>query len=129
MLDVLDGASGMLTDLILVDVVQSGLYANTTSLTPEFETQLRYLWTASAIGTMWSTENTYIVASDVSEDGCKADSRGHPSLKACLEEYPDKVFYTFFKTIGCEGINDRALIVVPPVTRCSRKRPTLPSQT
>lgn len=114
MFSVLDGSDGMIAGMTLVDVVQSGLYANTTSLTPDFETQLCYLWTASAIGTMWSTENTYIVASDVSDGGCKADSRGHPSLKACLEEYADKVFYTFSKTNAREGINDRALMRGPP---------------
>lgn len=114
MLNVLDETEGMIANLTIVDIVQSGLYANTTSLTPEFETQLRYLWTASAIGTMWSTENNYIVASDVSDGGCKADSRGHPSLKACLDEYPDKVFYTFFKTNARGGIYDRALMRGPP---------------
>jgi hypothetical protein len=114
MLSVLEGSNGMIAEMTIVDVVQSRLYANTTSLTPDFETQLRYLWTASAIGTMWSTENTYIIASDVGDGGCEADGRGHPSLKACLSEYPDKVFYTFFETNAREGINDRALMRGPP---------------
>ncbi|KAG9513442.1 hypothetical protein KCV07_g8802, partial [Aureobasidium melanogenum] len=114
MLSVLNGTNGIIANMTLVDIVQSGLYTTTTELTPEYETQLHNLWTASAIGSIWGTEQSYIVASDVSDGGCKADSRGHPSLKACLDEYPDKVFYVFFKTKAREGMSGRALMRGPP---------------
>lgn len=78
MLSLLNGTEGV-TNLTLVDIVQSGRYANTTDILPLFRDQLRNLWTASAISTIWSTEHSYIVASDVGNGGCKGDHRGPPS--------------------------------------------------
>jgi hypothetical protein len=101
---VMEGKVDPTSDISLTSMVKSGKFINAVPLLPEYEVQLKQLWTASMIATIWSAEGTYIVASDVSgSGGCKADRRGLQVLKACLSEYPDKVFYTFFKTAAREN--------------------------
>ncbi|THV83707.1 hypothetical protein D6D29_03681, partial [Aureobasidium pullulans] len=113
MISLLNGTDGV-TNMTLVDIVRSGRYANTTEIVPAFRDQLRALWTASAISTIWSTEHSYIVASDVSSGGCESDRRGPQALKSCVVAYPNKVFYTYFKSNCREGIQGQALLRGPP---------------
>ncbi|KAH0335552.1 hypothetical protein KCU81_g8954, partial [Aureobasidium melanogenum] len=114
MLALLKGDIGGAKDYALVDIVEGGRYANTTELVPEYRDQLRYMWTASAISSMWSVENSYIVVSDVSSGSCKSDHRGPQILKSCLGEYPTKVFYTYFLSRCREGIKGKPLVRGPP---------------
>ncbi|KAG9664009.1 hypothetical protein KCU64_g957, partial [Aureobasidium melanogenum] len=96
MLALLQGKVGGTKDYALVDIVQGGRYTNTTEILPLYRDQLRNMWTASAISTMWSVENSYIVVSDVSS------------------EYPTKVFYTYFLSRCREGIKGKPLVRGPP---------------
>lgn len=114
MVSLLNGTEGITGNLTLVDIVRRGQYANTTEILPSFRDELRSLWTASAISTIWSTEHSYIVASDVGNGGCKGDHRGPQALKSCLDAYPNKVFYTYFKSNCREGIAGRPLLRGPP---------------
>ncbi|KAG9668588.1 hypothetical protein KCU99_g7677, partial [Aureobasidium melanogenum] len=114
MLALLKGGIGGTKDYALVDIVQGGRYTNTTEILPSYRDQLQYMWTASAISTMWSVENSYIVVSDVSSGSCKSDHRGPQILKSCLEEYPTKVFYTFFLSRCREGLKGKPLVRGPP---------------
>lgn len=114
MLALLEGKVGVSKDFGLVDIVQGGRYANTSEMLPSYRDELRYMWTASAVSTIWSMEHSYIVVSDVSSGSCKSDHRGPQILKSCLEEYPTKVFYTYFLSRCREGINKMPLIRGPP---------------
>ncbi|KAH0349688.1 hypothetical protein KCU83_g5437, partial [Aureobasidium melanogenum] len=114
MLALLQGKVGGTKDYALVDIVQGGRYTNTTEILPLYRDQLRNMWTASAISTMWSVENSYIVVSDVSSGSCKSDHRGPEILKSCLKEYPTKVFCTYFLSRCREGIKGKPLVRGPP---------------
>ncbi|KAI5265599.1 hypothetical protein E4T47_08503 [Aureobasidium subglaciale] len=114
MISLLQGYEGMTPNFTLVDMVQRGHYANVSSFTPNYRDQLRNMWFASAIGTIWSTEHSYIIVSDVKNGGCKGDHRGPKILKTCLEEFPTKVFYTYFKSNCREGLKGKPLIRGPP---------------
>ncbi|KAG9696501.1 hypothetical protein KCU95_g3579, partial [Aureobasidium melanogenum] len=114
MLELLKGEVGVTKDYTLVEIVQGGRYANTSEVLPSYRDELRYMWTASAISSIWSMEHSYIVASDVSSGSCKSDHRGPQILKSCLEEYPTKVFYTYFLSRCREGIKGKPLVRGPP---------------
>ncbi|KAI4741972.1 hypothetical protein E4T50_07599 [Aureobasidium sp. EXF-12298] len=114
MLVLLGGKVGVSKDYTLVDIVQGGQYVNTTEILPSYRDELRYMWTASAISTIWSMEHSYIVASDVSSGSCKSDHRGPQILKSCLSEYPTKVFYTYFLSRCREGSSGKPLVRGPP---------------
>ncbi|KAK6002952.1 hypothetical protein QM012_000797 [Aureobasidium pullulans] len=114
MLVLLQGKVGVSKDFTLVDIVQGGQYVNTTEILPSYRDELRNMWTASAISTIWSLEHSYIVASDVSSGTCKSDHRGPQILKSCLEEYPTKVFYTYFLSRCREGLRGKPLVRGPP---------------
>lgn len=114
MLSLLKGEVGATKDYTLVEIVQGGRYANTTEILPSYRDELHHMWTASAISNIWSMEHSYIVVSDVSSGSCKSDHRGPQILKSCLEEYPTKVFYTYFLSRCREGIKGKPLVRGPP---------------
>ncbi|KAI4722614.1 hypothetical protein E4T48_01066 [Aureobasidium sp. EXF-10727] len=114
MLSILSGNESLVQNSTLVDLVTKGQFANTTEILASYRDELKNMWTASAISTIWSMEHSYIVASDVSSGGCKSDHRGPQILKSCLDEYPTKVFYTYFKSNCREGIKGYPLIRGPP---------------
>ncbi|KAI4731246.1 hypothetical protein E4T49_00779 [Aureobasidium sp. EXF-10728] len=114
MLSILSGNESLVQNSTLAEIVTSGQFANTTEILASYRDELKNMWTASAISSIWSMEHSYIVASDVSSGGCKSDHRGPQILKSCLDEYPTKVFYTYFKSNCREGIKGYPLIRGPP---------------
>jgi hypothetical protein len=50
---------------------------------------------ATMINHAYMSQFVYITRSHAKDDNCHADDRGHPSLKVCLDESPNEVFYVF----------------------------------
>jgi len=69
---------------------------STLADTKELEHKTMNAWYSAVIGQLWETERIYGLEVDVLPDSsCEADNRGPESVKVCLPEHPQSIFFFY----------------------------------